>query len=150
MKITEKIAEKLATSKAEGIFKEAVPNPTFGNTCAFIAQLIPQAGAMEVRKRMIAGSKDDFEKEVRKNPKVTVAELTQKYRDTPECVNLMAQTMITIENIEALAEIALGKKITPEELDALYPNKILKATKIGRNELCPCGSGVKYKKCCGK
>ena len=22
--------------------------------------------------------------------------------------------------------------------------------KIGRNELCPCGSGFKYKKCCGK
>ncbi len=22
--------------------------------------------------------------------------------------------------------------------------------KVGRNELCPCGSGKKYKKCCGK
>jgi preprotein translocase subunit SecA len=22
--------------------------------------------------------------------------------------------------------------------------------KIGRNDLCPCGSGRKYKKCCGK
>jgi preprotein translocase subunit SecA len=22
--------------------------------------------------------------------------------------------------------------------------------KIGRNDLCPCGSGLKYKKCCGK
>ena len=22
--------------------------------------------------------------------------------------------------------------------------------KIGRNELCPCGSGKKYKKCCGR
>jgi preprotein translocase subunit SecA len=25
-----------------------------------------------------------------------------------------------------------------------------KAKKIGRNEPCPCGSGKKYKKCCGK
>ena len=25
-----------------------------------------------------------------------------------------------------------------------------KSTKIGRNELCPCGSGKKYKQCCGK
>lgn len=24
------------------------------------------------------------------------------------------------------------------------------AVKIGRNDLCPCGSGKKYKKCCGK
>ncbi|NLC12153.1 MAG: hypothetical protein GX767_07880, partial [Firmicutes bacterium] len=22
--------------------------------------------------------------------------------------------------------------------------------KVGRNEPCPCGSGKKYKKCCGK
>ncbi|OSB19535.1 hypothetical protein B2H94_09980 [Clostridium sporogenes] len=22
--------------------------------------------------------------------------------------------------------------------------------KVGRNNLCPCGSGKKYKKCCGK
>jgi len=27
---------------------------------------------------------------------------------------------------------------------------ILKEEKIGRNEPCPCGSGKKYKKCCGK
>ena len=24
------------------------------------------------------------------------------------------------------------------------------AVKAGRNELCPCGSGKKYKKCCGR
>lgn len=28
--------------------------------------------------------------------------------------------------------------------------KPLVSTKIGRNEPCPCGSGSKYKKCCGK
>ena len=27
---------------------------------------------------------------------------------------------------------------------------IVRETKIGRNEPCPCGSGKKYKKCCGK
>ena len=26
----------------------------------------------------------------------------------------------------------------------------LKKPKVGRNEPCPCGSGKKYKKCCGK
>ena len=24
------------------------------------------------------------------------------------------------------------------------------SNKVGRNEPCPCGSGLKYKKCCGK
>lgn len=27
---------------------------------------------------------------------------------------------------------------------------VLKKDKVGRNDLCPCGSGKKYKKCCGK
>ena len=25
-----------------------------------------------------------------------------------------------------------------------------KTEKIGRNQMCPCGSGLKYKQCCGK
>ena len=25
-----------------------------------------------------------------------------------------------------------------------------KSTKVGRNDPCPCGSGKKYKQCCGK
>ena len=27
---------------------------------------------------------------------------------------------------------------------------VVKGEKIGRIDLCPCGSGKKYKKCCGK
>ena len=34
-----------------------------------------------------------------------------------------------------------------KELAEIQPPK---AIKIGRNELCPCGSGKKYKKCCGR
>ena len=33
---------------------------------------------------------------------------------------------------------------------AMVKPKPLVSTKIGRNEPCPCGSGAKYKKCCGK
>ncbi len=40
----------------------------------------------------------------------------------------------------------------PEPLLPLLPRPVLPArvTKIGRNEPCPCGSGKKYKKCCGR
>ena len=34
-----------------------------------------------------------------------------------------------------------------KELAEIQPPR---AIKIGRNELCPCGSGKKYKKCCGR
>jgi preprotein translocase subunit SecA len=32
------------------------------------------------------------------------------------------------------------------------PRPVVKkpSEKVGRNDLCPCGSGKKYKKCCGK
>ena len=41
-----------------------------------------------------------------------------------------------------------------EELKALYKEQRDSGTdrkpkKIGRNDPCPCGSGKKYKKCCG-
>lgn len=44
---------------------------------------------------------------------------------------------------------------TKEELKALYKEQkesttIRKEKKIGRNDPCPCGSGKKYKKCCGR
>lgn len=51
------------------------------------------------------------------------------------------------QNIER-KEVAKGKAVTDN-------NKVKKASpkrvkKVGRNELCPCGSGKKYKQCCGK
>ena len=43
---------------------------------------------------------------------------------------------------------------TKAERDKLYKEQrnsrtIVKGEKIGRNDPCPCGSGKKYKKCCG-
>jgi SEC-C motif-containing protein len=35
-----------------------------------------------------------------------------------------------------------GKLVTPQ-------TEVRKQPKVGRNELCPCGSGKKFKKCCG-
>lgn len=39
-----------------------------------------------------------------------------------------------------------------KELKAAYNSTktVVKGEKIGRNDPCPCGSGKKYKKCCGK
>lgn len=45
--------------------------------------------------------------------------------------------------------------LTQEERKLLYKEQkssttIVKPEKIGRNDPCPCGSGKKYKKCCGR
>ncbi len=39
---------------------------------------------------------------------------------------------------------------TAELLKNKRKNTVQTKSKIGRNEPCPCGSGIKYKKCCGK
>ena len=46
------------------------------------------------------------------------------------------------------------KILTPERRKELYKiqkssKTIVKPPKVGRNDPCPCGSGKKYKKCCG-
>src|ERR1700730_7305747 len=37
-----------------------------------------------------------------------------------------------------------------EELELVIPTARREAPKVGRNEPCPCGSGKKYKNCCGR
>ena len=55
-----------------------------------------------------------------------------------------------------LYELPQWKEIfSEEELKKFYKEQkestiIRKPKKIGRNDPCPCGSGKKYKKCCGR
>lgn len=46
--------------------------------------------------------------------------------------------------------IWFNKGYTPVELAKFYRTPQTKSHKIGRNAPCPCGSGKKYKQCCGK
>lgn len=47
---------------------------------------------------------------------------------------------ITNGDIQKVLEEIRDEKVDPHKLEG---------PKIGRNEPCPCGSGKKYKKCCG-
>lgn len=55
-----------------------------------------------------------------------------------------------------LYSLPMWEEILPEEKrKELYKEQkksgtIVKGPKVGRNDPCPCGSGLKYKKCCGK
>lgn len=41
-------------------------------------------------------------------------------------------------------------KVVDQKQKKVKPKTIVKGQKVGRNDPCPCGSGKKYKKCCGK
>ncbi|UJL48206.1 SEC-C domain-containing protein [Virgibacillus sp. NKC19-16] len=47
-------------------------------------------------------------------------------------------------------ELFEQEKKALQPLPASKKNESKKSVKVGRNDPCPCGSGKKYKKCCGK
>ncbi len=56
------------------------------------------------------------------------------------------------DSLRALNDIKT-LEMMPHSIDRSYPkpSQIINTSKpIGRNQPCSCGSGVKYKKCCGK
>ena len=64
------------------------------------------------------------------------------------------KTMLTHERrqgmIRALPEIALATKAHWQgDWHPLLEPSAQRAVKTGRNDPCPCGSGKKYKRCCG-
>lgn len=88
-----------------------------------------------------------------KNP---LEELTEESE-----VNLNYETELLYKNmVEAHADWLYNlpewdKHLTEERRKELYKEQrqsktVVKGEKIGRNDPCPCGSGKKYKKCCGR
>ena len=61
-----------------------------------------------------------------------------------------------------LLTVRVQKNVTPQREQVAKPTQtssdgtdtanktVRKGKKIGRNDPCPCGSGKKYKKCCGR
>ena len=64
-----------------------------------------------------------------------------------EITNFLVKAQVT-QNLER-KEVSKNK-ITNDNDDTKAINKPKKAKKVGRNDQCPCGSGKKYKQCCGK
>jgi preprotein translocase subunit SecA len=53
-----------------------------------------------------------------------------------------------IERRQRRQQQELQYQTGPPQTEA--PKPVRAGAKIGRNDPCPCGSGKKYKKCCGK
>ena len=52
--------------------------------------------------------------------------------------------------IDHLLGVNITEKTDTKVLPLLLENARISSMKVGRNEPCPCGSGKKFKKCCGK
>lgn len=72
------------------------------------------------------------------SPTGTVVDLSPTDPITPKYTDAEIQRMIEARTTKKQRE------------DALRTHPVEPKDTIGRNDLCMCGSGLKYKKCCGK
>ena len=51
---------------------------------------------------------------------------------------------------QSLEREQVAKPVATSSDNTVQKQPVHKERKVGRNDPCPCGSGLKYKKCCGK
>lgn len=134
----------------QGIYKQLLANPTEVVT-GTVKEL---ADKYETDVQTMTGFLDGIDESL-KNPN-PIEEMEEDTTVTIEIdieklymnmVGCNAEWLYTLPEWDSL--------LTEEKRKELYKierssNTIIKAPKVGRNDPCPCGSGKKYKKCCGK
>jgi uncharacterized protein YecA (UPF0149 family) len=101
----------------------------------------------ELSRRIAAGKRAG-------EPMITQTELDNVLTGEYNKAKLMyASAGVQLDDLLAVGRDVLANADTVETVEELPKQvQIVKAAieKIGRNEKCPCGSGLKYKKCCGR
>jgi uncharacterized protein YecA (UPF0149 family) len=75
--------------------------------------------------------------------------------DSQISTGMIMDSVANTQNMQMSADEVMNNYVTqgnPAQLAQFMPRKpkqmVREHGKIGRNDLCPCGSGKKYKKCC--
>ena len=89
----------------------------------------------------------DMFEEMIANIKADVVKILMNIRKQNGEVKRQEAAKITGAALEAINSVDGGKKISTPENNQTVVND---GPKVGRNDPCPCGSGKKYKNCCGK
>ena len=88
----------------------------------------------------------DMFEEMVSNIKLDVVKILMNIRKQGE-IKRHETSRITSAAQEALNSVDNGQRIANADVDRTVRNE---GPKVGRNDPCPCGSGKKYKNCCGK
>ena len=132
------------------VYKDILKN--YGTVVSGTVEELAKKYDMEVRTMVgfLDGISESLKKE---NPMDQLTETTEVSLDyEPELLykNMVAAKAQWLYELEEWNDI-----ITPERQKELYKEEkrsgtIVKEKKIGRNDPCTCGSGKKYKYCCGR
>ncbi|PCJ54330.1 MAG: zinc-binding protein [Planctomycetota bacterium] len=79
----------------------------------------------------------------------------RKALDDDPLIHQLIRKLEAIDKLNVKYSDAEGRpRVPPQEMMAIErrfsPTSIITTTATGRNDRCPCNSGKKYKKCCGK
>jgi preprotein translocase subunit SecA len=107
----------------------------------------------EYFKQMMVGVRDKVTDLIFRARIVGQAQARSAYRETA-AVHEEAGGYGVGENLAATAGVEKGAEVHPSgaqpQGETVKTKTIVREVpKVGRNDLCPCGSGKKYKKCCG-
>ena len=113
------------------------------------------AGKYEVPLSMMVGFLDGINDSLKgyQNPIDTMEEDTAvKIEIDPEKLyyNMVEAKADWLYNLPMWDEILSSEKRKELYKAQKASGTVVKGPKIGRNDPCPCGSGLKYKKCCGR
>ena len=82
--------------------------------------------------------------------KTDVVKLLMHVRKKEENIQRTEAARITGMSLENSAISNLDGTIAPKTSSPQNQTVVNNEPKVGRNDQCPCGSGKKYKQCCGK
>ncbi len=134
----------------KGIYEQLLANPEEA-VSGTVKELAEKYGiSVQTMTGFLDGINDSLKKP---NP---IEEMTEDTVVSLDFDNEMLYKNMVDAKADWLFELPAWNQIfDPEKKRALYleakrMNTIVKGKKIGRNDPCPCGSGKKYKYCCGR
>lgn len=167
-KTAKKAVKKTAAKTAKKVAKKTAKKST-PKTAKKITKKADKKTAKKAAKKTVkkvakkAASKTETEKKAVTKKSVAVKNTTKQPTKKTTLTNVVESTIKPIEQNEFI-NLKLHKAVHDDpRLHAHEEQKVIEEVKhpplepitreepkIGRNDPCPCGSGLKYKKCCGK
>ena len=134
---------------------ERTPSMAWDGLAAACADLCPVEAAEELRQAYDEGlinpgfiAWKEIKEELAKGPQATLEQVKDRYTLIENVVEEMKWWPCFHEDEEGFEDddASLSSLLTDPEVPEPYRRT---QPKVGRNEPCPCGSGKKFKKCCG-
>lgn len=106
-----------------------------------LQKAIDTAG-MSLRPKLIDGArngiKDHIKRLKKKGKDITIEAAVSEIANDKKFLGILQKVDITLDDLKDIAADVI-EKMSAEPVHS---------EKIGRNDPCPCGSGLKYKRCC--